>query len=260
MFPLAMIPPPRLLNFWKNFVQSKIDPNEKYSIPLITEDKVTKLLANLEENKSTGLDGVSAKLLWLSVPVLSKTITRFLNLTIATGTFPSMWKIGKVSPIHKSGNRSEQNNSRPISVLCNLNKLLEKHIQESLYMFWIKHSLLYLAQSDFWSFHSCETALTRLVDKWTSNMEEGLLNGIVLLDLRKAFDLVNTDILLEKLEIYNFYDNSLCWFKLYLQGHINVYSLKERCQKQNQSPMVCPKAVSWDHFYLSFLWMICLYM
>ncbi len=67
----------------------------------------------------------------------------------------------------------------------------------------IKHSLLYLAQSDFWAFHSCETALTRLVDKSTSNMEEGLLNDIVLLDLRKAFDLVNTDILLQKLEIYN---------------------------------------------------------
>ncbi len=49
-------------------------------------------------------------------------------------------------------------------------------------------------------------------------MEEGLLNGLVLLDLRKAFDLVNTDILLQKLHIYNVDDNSLCWFKPYLQG------------------------------------------
>ncbi len=73
----------------KNFVQSKIDPNEKFSIPLITEDKVTNLLAILEENKATGLDGVSTKLLQLSAPVLSKTITRLLNLSIATGTFPS---------------------------------------------------------------------------------------------------------------------------------------------------------------------------
>ncbi|MBL0687420.1 MAG: hypothetical protein JJV94_06320 [Sulfurospirillum sp.] len=81
--------PPPDYSHLKNFIQSKIDPNEKFSIPLITQDKVTKLLANLEENKATGLDGVSAKLLQLSAPVLSKTITRLLNLSIATGTFPS---------------------------------------------------------------------------------------------------------------------------------------------------------------------------
>ncbi len=128
-------------------------------------------------------------------------------------------KLAKSRPFTSlHGNRSERNNCRPISVLCNLSKFLEKHIHESLYTFLIKHSLLYLDQSGFLAFHSCETALTRLVDKWTSNMEEGLLNGIVLLDLRNAFDLVNTDILLQKLEIYNFDDNSLCWFKSYLQG------------------------------------------
>ncbi len=132
-------------------------------------------------------------------------------------------KMGKVSPIHKSGNRSEWNNFRPIAVLCNLSKLLEKYIHESLYTLLIKHSLLYLAQSGFCAFHSCETALTRLMDKWTSSMEEGLLNGIVLLDLRKTFD---TDILLQKLEIYNLDHNSLCWFKSYLQGRHQCVQFK----------------------------------
>ncbi len=105
MLPLAMIPPD--YSCLKNFIHSKIDPNEKFIIPLISEDKVTKLLANLEENKATGLDEVSTKLLQLSAPVLYKTITRLLNLSIDTGSFPSTWKIGKVSPIHKSDNRSE---------------------------------------------------------------------------------------------------------------------------------------------------------
>ncbi len=60
---LTMIPPSPDYSHLKNFIQSKINRNEKFSIPLITEDKVTKLLANREENKATGLDGVSAKLL-----------------------------------------------------------------------------------------------------------------------------------------------------------------------------------------------------
>ncbi len=95
-------------------------------------------------------------------------------------------------------------------------------------MFLIKHSLLYLAQSAFQAFHSFETALAILVDKWTSNMEEGLLTGIVLLDLRKTFDLVNTDILLQKLVIYNLDDNSLCWFKSYLQGRHQCVQFKRK--------------------------------
>ncbi len=226
---------------------------EKCSIPLITEDKVTKLLANLEENKATGLDGVSAKLLQLLSPVLSKTITRLLIFSIATGTFPSTWNIGKVLPIYKSGNKSERNNFRPISVLCNLSKILEKHIHESLYTFLINHSVLYLAQSGFLAFHSCQSALTRLVDKWTSNMEEGLLNGIVLLDLRKAFDLVNTEILLQKLKIYNLDDNSVCWFKSYLQGRHLCVQFKGKMSEIGTSHTWCAaRQYHWTTFIFVF--------
>ncbi len=103
---------------------------------------------------------------------------------------------------------------------------MEKHIHESLYMYLIKHSLLYLAQSGFRAFHPYETALTRIVEKWTSNIEEGLLNGIVLLGLRKDFDQVNTDILLQKIKIYNLDDNPLCWFKSYLQGRHHCVQFK----------------------------------
>lgn len=86
--------------------------------------------------------------------------------------------------------------------------------------------LLYLGQSGFRSFHSCETALTKLVERWTENMENGLLNGIVFIDLRKAFDLVDIDILLAKLRVYNFDDNSLCWFESYLKGRQQCVQFK----------------------------------
>ncbi len=73
--------------------------------------------------------------------------------------------------------------------------------------------------------------LIEFLDKWTSNMEKCLLNSIVLLDLRKAFDLVNTDILLQKREIYNLDNNSLCWFKLYLQGQHQCAQFKRKISK-----------------------------
>ena len=210
----------------KDFVKSKLNHLDNFSIPLITEEEVMKLIGNLGENKATGLDGVSAKLLRLAAPVLCKTVTNILNLSISTGQFPSTWKLGKVTPIHKSGNRSDQNNFRPITILCALSKILEKHVHNYFYKFLLDHCLLYIAQSGFRAMHSCETALTRLVDMWTSNMEKGLLNGIILLDLRKAFDLVNTDVLLEKLKIYQCDERTLNWFKSYLQGRTQCVQFK----------------------------------
>ena len=91
-----------------------------------------------------------------------------------------------------------------------------------------------MAQSGFRALHSCETALIRLVDIWTSNIEKGLLNGIVLLDLRKAFDLVDTEVLLHKLEMYQCDKNTLNWFRSYLQGRTQCVPLKAKYLKKNK--------------------------
>ncbi len=78
-----------------------------------------------------------------------------------------------------------------------------KHVHNCFYKILLDHCLLYIALSGFYAMHSCETVLIRLVDMWTFNMEKGLLNGIILLDLIKAFDLVNIGVLLEKLKSTN---------------------------------------------------------
>ncbi len=111
-------------------------------------------------------------------------------------------KMGWVTPIYKAGYKSECNKFRPITILCTLSKLLERHVHDSFYKFLQNNHFLYLAQSECCALHSCETTLTKIIDKWTSNMEKGLLNGVVLLDLRKAFDLVDNDVLLHKLSLY----------------------------------------------------------
>ncbi len=65
------------------------------------------------------------------------------------------------------------------------------HVHNYLYNFLTVHKLLHLAQSDVRKIHSCETALAKMVSKWASNINKGNLTGIVLLDLHKAFDLVD---------------------------------------------------------------------
>ena len=81
-----------------------------------------------------------------------------------------------------------------------------------------QHSLLFAAQSGFRPRHSCETALRRMIDLWAAAIDRGDINGVILLDFRKAFDLINHECLLKKLDIYQCDDNANTWFRSYLTG------------------------------------------
>ncbi len=86
----------------RNFVKSKSEPSDMFSIPIMSEDQVLKFLGDLDETKPTGMDGVSAKLLKMAAHV---PLTNILNLSIKTNQFPTQWKTGRCTPSHKSGNR-----------------------------------------------------------------------------------------------------------------------------------------------------------
>ena len=102
-------------------------------------------------------------------------------------------------------------NYRPISVLPTISKLFEQHIASQLNNFLNDNHLLSSYQSGFHKFHSCQSALIQLSEEWLSNMDNGCLTGITFLDFRKAFDLVDHEILLQKLKCYSFYRNALTW-------------------------------------------------
>ena len=76
-----------------------------------------------------------------------------------------------------------------------LSKVLEKHVHKSLSEFLHEHSLLHKTQSGFRAEHSCETALVNMVDLWLDAMDNGQMVGVVLVDFKKAFDLVDYEIL-----------------------------------------------------------------
>ncbi len=130
-------------------------------------------------------------------------------------------------PIFKSGNREETANYRPISILCVLSKILERHVHNHLYNFLAVHKLLHLAQSGFRKFHSCETALAKIVSKCASNINKGDLTGIRFLDLHKVFDLDDHNFLLHKVSMYRISDKSLNWFKSYLTDTQQVVKFKQ---------------------------------
>ena len=114
-----------------------------------------------------------------------------LNLSLKEGIFPNHWKNTRVPPIYKSGDKNEGGNYRPISLLSVVSKLFEKLVYKQVSNYLDDNKVLSCLQSDFRKGHSTCTSLLNTTNTWLVNMGRGLINGVISLDLKKAFDTVD---------------------------------------------------------------------
>ena len=89
----------------------------------------------MDNDKSPGLDGINVKFLKLAAPYISNSIAHICNLSLNSNQFPDNWKRAKVTPIYKSGDNSDVNNYRPISVLPIISKIIERAVHNQLYKY-----------------------------------------------------------------------------------------------------------------------------
>ena len=202
----------------KEFCDKKIPANTHFSIPCISQEKVEKYLKNIDITKATGSDNIGARLLKLAAPFISDSLMYICNQSILNSTFPDKWKEGKVRPLYKNGPKDDTNNYRPISILPVISKMLEKHVHDSLMTYLTSHKLLHSTQSGFRPNHSCETALLQMVNKFLEAVNSSQIIGMVMVDFRKAFDLVDHTLLLKKLRHYKLSDKTINWVSSYLLG------------------------------------------
>ena len=99
----------------------------------------------------------------------------------------------------KNGNKEDVNNYRPISIFPTISKIIEKWVKNQFSKYLNEFNLLHKTQSGFRPKHSTESALILMIDYWLKAISEGKIIGCVLVDIRKAFDLVDHHILLKKL-------------------------------------------------------------
>ena len=97
--------------------------------------------------------------------ILAPTASAHINKSIKTAIFPDQLNMAKIYPIHKGGSKSDLTNYRPISILSNVSKIFEKHINNHLMAFLHKYELIHVSQSDFRQKNSCQTALVKLIDQ-----------------------------------------------------------------------------------------------
>ena len=166
----------------------------------MSEKTVLKLLQDLDENKAAGLDNISGKFLKDGATVLVKPISQIWNLSIKYSIFSSDCKVEKLKPLFKKDSKTAPKNYRPISLLLLVSKITEKLIHDQTQGFLYKNDIIYRYLSGFRKFFSGGSCLSYLNNKIATGFESGLYTGMILIDLQKAFDTVNHDILLKKTE------------------------------------------------------------
>ena len=190
------------------------DPKAIFKFEEITKDIVNEIIDSMESKKSSSFDEISNfHVKKLKVSLLTP-LTIAINRSLSEGLFPDQYKVAKVVPLFKSGERDDFNNYRPISLLATISKIFEKVVHRQLYEFFSEH---YLTDCQFGFRKKSETAhcITNFLNNMYKNKNHKWHLSI-LIDCKKAFDSVKLSKLLKKLYMYGVRDTELAWFTSYL--------------------------------------------
>ena len=202
--------------------------NTSFSFKEITPGNVTNMINNFLPKSSCGHDGLSMKLIKSLKEYLFRPLSLVINQSFCTGIFPDKLKIAKITPLFKKGDESIVDNYRPISVLPALSKIFEKIAFIQLYDYFNINKLLYRGQYGFRKGHSTELASIEFIDNIIHKLDQGKLPISIYLDLSKAFDTLDHDILLHKLSFYGVRGTALNWFQSYISGRIQYVQIEDR--------------------------------
>ncbi len=173
-------------------------------------DTVTRLLTTIDTSSGPGVSCIATKVIKAAARTLVPVLTDLINMAIESCTIPIDWKTAVVTPIYKNkGVKADVNSYRGISVLPPVAKLFEKVLAEQIVSYATNHRIFFAGQYGFRPGHSCETALHQLVSDLNTIRDKKSIAMLLFIDFRKAFDLVNSDLLIHKLFHYGFGNNSL---------------------------------------------------
>lgn len=181
----------------------------------VTPDYVMSIIKGMNST-GAGVDEINAKLLKKLSPHLLAEITYLMNICIDKHTFPRCLKIAQIKPIHKAGSQKQFNNYRPISILPVLSKVLERIIYDQLLQFLNDNNILYNQQFGFRKGHSTYMPVSMIHELITTSLAKKQTSIGIFLDLKKAFDTVDHQILLKKLQKYGVTGQALILIKSYL--------------------------------------------
>ena len=167
-----------------------------------SEDEIIDIINKLNPSKAPRYDDIPTKLIKAAKFSLAPFLNNIFNSCLNNGLYPDELKIARVIPLHKGGSNSELKNYRPISILSTLNKIFETIIKQRLITFWTTYNVFVPTQFGFRENRSTTLAIAHLHELIMTELDNDRSVCTIFMDLAKAFDTVNHNILLFKLEQY----------------------------------------------------------
>ena len=198
------------------------------------EKEIIEIVKEFKGKKSTDCNGIDMSLVKNIIECVVKPLTHVCNQSLTTGVFPSEMKTAKIIPIYKAGDKHIFSNYRPISLLPQFSKILEKIFYKRLDDFITKQNILCDQQYGFRKNRTTTLALLDFVAEITTAIENKQYVVGVFLDLKKAFDTVNYEILLTKLESYGIRGMPLTWLTSYLTNrnqYVQIMDCKSKLEQ-----------------------------
>uniref|UniRef100_A0A672J846 Reverse transcriptase domain-containing protein n=1 Tax=Salarias fasciatus TaxID=181472 RepID=A0A672J846_SALFA len=193
----------------------------------VSQPEVLNILQGLNSSKAQDVYGFDSCMIKRNATTLCQPITTLINRSIRETVFPDCLKKAVVIPLHKGGDQADLANYRPVSILPAISKVVEKVVATQLmdHLNYGEHPLNPL-QFGFRKYHSTETAVCYFVEQLKGMLDKGGAVGAIFLDLKKAFDTVNHNILMTKLSSHNISTETLDWFKSYLKNRKHCTRIK----------------------------------
>ena len=189
-----------------------------FRLSTVHPDEVLKIITNLNNSSAFGMDQIDTSVIKLIKNEILPAVTHIINLSITTRKFPLAWKKSKIVPLHKKDDVLDPKNYRPVAIVPILSKVLERVVFNQMIEYLNKNNLLHPNHHAYRAQHNTTTALVQMYDSWLQAVETGQLAGVCLLDMSAAFDVVDHDLLLQKLSLYGMEENILSWIQSYLTG------------------------------------------
>ena len=232
---LAKIIPKCKDSLFTQFLPDKIE--DTMFLQPVTEEDIMQQVNNAKNNKSKDHDQFDMCLVKKIIPYIVKPLAHICNTSLMNGIFPDRMKIARVIPLFKNGDVKEFSNYRPVSILPQFSQILEKVFHNRLMSFINDKQILNNSQFGFRKNMSTALAIIELVEEITTAIAEGKTTVGVFIDLKKAFDTVDHNILVKKLEHYGIRGLAKYWVCSYLESRrqyvcindSNSYCLDVKC-------------------------------
>ena len=210
----------------------------------IVEDMIRKLVNGIKTSKSSGIDGINARVLKDALSVLIPQMVDLFKKSIEHGIFPDKWAVSTVVPIPKSGSLNEIGNWRPINLLPIPGRLLEKIVHEQILSHLQTNELLHPAQYGFRPGLGTGDAIFDFINHIYGELDKGNFVSTCFVDGSKVFDSVHHKLLLKKCKAIKLHNNIIKWLESYLSNRRQVTTLNSVKSKQCRVTFGVPQGSS----------------